>query len=172
MSQAQTQTLTDDENPPHADAAESVPDQAAVDESSQAPAEAVAAVELEAGAAPAVTTTHDSRQPLKLMSVVDQTMRRAMSSAHGETLNTPRHNVGQGFAKWISKAVGTTALKEKTEIQDLPAYRLRVIPLPCTLSLEPPPPTFPLLSSFQFPLLETLSPTSRLFQSLSWNSLP
>ena len=172
MSQAQTQTLTDDENPPHADAAESVPDQAAVDESSQAPAEAVAAVELEAGAAPAVTTTHDSRQPLKLMSVVDQTMRRAMSSAHGETLNTPRHNVGQGFAKWISKAVGTTALKEKTEIQDLPAYRLRVIPLPCTLSLEPPPPTFPLLSSFQFPLLETLSPTSRLFQLLSWNSLP
>ena len=135
MTQAQTQTLTDVENLPHADAAESM----AVDESAQATAEGVAAVEQEAAAAPASAITHDASRPLKLMSVVDQTMRRAMSSSHNETLNTPRHNVGQGFAKWISKAVGTTALKEKTEIQDLPAYRLRVRSHP----LPPPPPPSP-----------------------------
>ena len=143
MTQAQTQAITDFENSPDSDAAQSVPDQAAVDESAQAPAEAVAAVELEAGAAPAVANTRDSRRPLKLMSVVDQTMRRGMSSAHGEALNTPRHNVGQGFAKWISRAVGTTALKEKTEIQDLPAYRLRVSTPPLQPFLQPPPPPPP-----------------------------
>ena len=135
MTQAQTQAT---ENSFYANAAESVPDQATVDESAQAPAEAVAAVELEAGAIPAVAAAHDSRRPLNLMSVVDQTMRKGMSSAHGETLNAPRHNVGQGFAKWISKAVGTTALKEKTEIQDLPAYRLRVSTPPLQPFLQTP----------------------------------
>ena len=143
MTQAQTQAITDAENSPHADAAESVPDQAAVDESARAAAEAVAAVELEAGAAPTVVVTRKSRQPLKLASVVDQSMRRGVSSGDGGTLNTPRHNVGQGFAKWISKAVGTTALKEKTEIQDLPAYRLRVSSSPLHSFLDPPSPPLP-----------------------------
>ena len=142
MTQAHTQASAHVENSPHADAAESVPDQAAVDESALAAAEAMKAVKLEAGAAPTVAATHDSRQPLKLASIVDQTMRRGMSSAHGGTLNTPRHNVGQGFAKWISKAVGTTALKEKTEIQDLPAYRLRVSTPPLHPFLDPAPPPF------------------------------
>lgn len=35
-------------------------------------------------------------------------------------------SVGRGFAKWIGRAVGTTGLKHKTEIEDLPAYKLRV----------------------------------------------
>ena len=143
VTQAQTQLLTDIQDSPPADAVESSPDQAAVDESSQVAAEAVTAVEPAVeSAAPVMNLTQSSRRPLKLMSVVDQTMRQGMSMTHGETLNTPRHNVGQGFAKWISKAVGTTALKEKTEIEDLPAYRLRVssLQLHPFLPLQPPPP--------------------------------
>lgn len=92
------------------------------DLSLQPAAEGITAVEPEAAVPPVMRSSHNLKRPLTLHSIVDQ----SMSIARGEPLPTPRYHVGQGFAKWISKAVGTTALKEKTEIQDLPAYRLRV----------------------------------------------
>ena len=146
LTQAQTQTPTDMEDLPHAEADDSAPDLAPIDESHQPSAEAMTAVEPEAVAAAVVTRSHSPR----LMSVVEHSMLRGKSSAHGATLSTPRLNVGQGFAKWMSRAVGTTALKEKTEIEDLPAYRLRVSSFPPPLfpfflpsSTFAPPPTPP-----------------------------
>ncbi len=96
-----------------------------VDALMQSASETVATVVADSAPEPVSETSHSSLRPVKLQSIVNQTM----SWAHGgEALPTPRYHAGQGFAKWISKAVGTTALKEKTEIQDLPAYRLRVSP--------------------------------------------
>ena len=118
---AETQTRTGSEDLPAAEPAEPAP------ESHEILPEAVSAVELES--APTAVVPTSPKRLVSMKSVVSQTMRRQMSSAHGETLSSPRYHVGQGFAKWISRAVGISALKEKTEIQDLPAYRLRVSPL-------------------------------------------
>lgn len=104
---------------------------AVTDLSLQPAVEAITAVEPEAAVPLVKRSSHSSRRPLKLHSIVDQ----SMSLARGEQPAAPRYHVGQGFAKWISKAVGNTALKEKTDIQDLPAYRLRVGFLPPTRSL-------------------------------------
>jgi len=97
---------------------------AAIDESSAAAEEAEPAAEVAAAAVP----SSSRKQSFSLKAVIDQTMRRQMSSgqSHNEALDTPRHQIGQGFAKWISRAVGNAGLKEKTEIEDLPAYKLRV----------------------------------------------
>ena len=93
-------------------------------ESSAAAEEAEPAAEIAAAAVP----SNSRKQFFSLKAVIDQTMRRQMSSAlsHNDALDSPRHQIGQGFAKWISRAVGNAGLKEKTEIEDLPAYKLRV----------------------------------------------
>ncbi len=93
-------------------------------ESTSAPQEAESPAEAEAAAPAAVHSS--SKRSFNLKSVIDQTMRRQMSSVYADAVSSPHHHVGQGFAKWISRAVGNAGLKEKTEIEDLPAYRLRV----------------------------------------------
>lgn len=121
---AEAEMHTGPDELPAAEPAEAVPEAAALDESPDSLPEAVSAVEPKC--APTAVVPSSPKRLFKMKSLVSQTMRRQMSSAHGETLSPSRYNVGQGFAKWISRAVGTSALKEKTEIQDLPAYRLRV----------------------------------------------
>ena len=130
---SQAQTYTGTEGVLTSESIES----AGLDEAAQAMPEAVIAAEAEAPAAAVAPSTQKPMKSSNLKSVIEQTMRRQMSSAYAETLSTSKYKVGQGFAKWISRAVGTAALKEKTEIQDLPAYRLRVsclLPLCCILT--------------------------------------
>ena len=94
---------------------------------SSAAQEAKTAAEQEAAAAAVLPSS--SKLSFTMRSVIDQTVRRQMSSVYGDAsmvMGSPRVHVGQGFAKWISRAVGNAALKEKTEIEDLPAYKLRV----------------------------------------------
>lgn len=119
----QAQTPTENQGLGDAEDAGMPSEPTAVDASEQPVAETMAAVEADAAVGPVLGPSHSWKRPVKLQSIVNQTMGLAQG---GEGLATPRYHVGQGFAKWISKAVGITALKEKTEIQDLPAYRLRV----------------------------------------------
>ena len=67
-----------------------------------------------------------SKRSLSFRSVIDQTVRLQGSAVYGDAVDSPRHHIGQGFAKWISRAVGHAGLKVKTDIEDLPAYKLRV----------------------------------------------
>ncbi len=124
-SQAQP-AQTDDSALHGSDSAAQPPDEAetAIGESIAAAEEAEPAAEVAGAAVP----SNGKRKSFTLKAVIDQTMRRQMSSGLGynDALDTPRHQIGQGFAKWISRAVGNAGLKEKTEIEDLPAYKLRV----------------------------------------------
>ncbi len=117
---------TDDSALHDSDSAAQPPDEAhtAIGESSAAAEEAEPVAEVAAAAVP----SNGKRKSFTLKAVIDQTMRRQMSSGLGynDALDSPRHQIGQGFAKWISRAVGNAGLKEKTEIEDLPAYKLRV----------------------------------------------
>ncbi|DBB11592.1 TPA: hypothetical protein ACH3X3_006983 [Trebouxia sp. C0006] len=123
-SQAQP-AQTDDSALHGSDSAAQPPDEAetAIGESIAAAEEAEPAAEVAGAAVP----SNGKRKSFTLKAVIDQTMRRQMSSGLGynDALDTPRHQIGQGFAKWISRAVGNAGLKEKTEIEDLPAYKLR-----------------------------------------------
>ena len=70
------------------------------------------------------------QQDVSFTQVVDHTLKRA----NMPVLTLSGHkSMGRGFAKWIGRAVGTAGLKHKTELEDLPAYKLRVIQL-CFLS--------------------------------------
>ncbi len=117
---------TDDSALHGSDSAAQPPDEAdaAIGESSAAAEEAEPAAEIAAAAVPSSGKKHS----FSLKAVIDQTMRRQMSSgvSYNDASDSPRHQIGQGFAKWISRAVGNAGLKEKTEIEDLPAYKLRV----------------------------------------------
>ena len=85
-------------------------------------AEPEAASATAAEAAP-VTNASAGKQSFSFKSVIDQTMKRHMGSVY----SVPgQSHVGQGFAKWLSRAVGSAALKERTELEDLPAYKMRV----------------------------------------------
>ena len=64
------------------------------------------------------------QQSVSFTRVVDSTLKQ--SNLPGLTL-TGHKGMGRGFAKWIGRAVGTAGLKHKTELEDLPAYKLRVI---------------------------------------------
>ncbi|DBA68532.1 TPA: hypothetical protein ACH3X2_013596 [Trebouxia sp. C0005] len=114
---------TDDSALHGSDSAAQPPGEAdtAISDSPAAAEEAAPAAEVAAAAVPT------RKQSFSLKAVIDQTMRRQVSSclSHTEALGSPRHQIGQGFAKWISRAVGNAGLKEKTEIEDLPAYKLR-----------------------------------------------
>ena len=71
------------------------------------------------------------QQDVSFTQVVDHTLKRA----NMPVLTLSGHkSMGRGFAKWIGRAVGTAGLKHKTELEDLPAYKLRVIQL-CFLSM-------------------------------------
>ena len=78
-----------------------------------------------AAAAEAAPVTHGNagKQSFSFKTVIDQTMKRHMGSVYSAP---GQSHVGQGFAKWISRAVGSAALKERTELEDLPAYKMRV----------------------------------------------
>lgn len=64
------------------------------------------------------------QQSVSFTCVVDSTLKQ--SNLPGLTL-TGHKSMGRGFAKWIGRAVGTAGLKHKTELEDLPAYKLRVL---------------------------------------------
>ena len=124
---SQVQPAQPDDSALHgSDSAAQLPDEAdaAIGESSAAAEEAEPAVEVAA----AGVASNSKKQSFSLKAVIDQTMRRQMSSglSHNDALESPRRQIGQGFAKWISRAVGNAGLREKTEIEDLPAYKLRV----------------------------------------------
>ena len=95
-------------------------------DASDAAEEAGQAAEPEAAADAVAAAPSNSKRSLSFRSVIDQTMRRQGSTVYGDAGDSPRHHIGQGFAKWISRAVGHAGLKVKTDIEDLPAYKLRV----------------------------------------------
>lgn len=73
-----------------------------------------------AGQGPAVQAS------VSFSGLVDKTMRRNNMAVPGGAGLGAHKSVGRGLVKWIGRAVGTQGLKHKTELEDLPAYNLRV----------------------------------------------
>ena len=121
VAQAQTAQLEDSAGQP-----QSAADWPEADASDAAEEAEQAAEQPEAAADAVAAAPSSSKRSLSFKSVIDQTMRRQGSTVHGDAGDSPRHHIGQGFAKWISRAVGHAGLKVKTDIEDLPAYKLRV----------------------------------------------